>query len=179
MNASYKIRKVLRNAAFTVVASAAVLVGSTGAAQAAPQTAAVSADGGAAASGTRTVQTTLHAVGDAKRTIKGTVTLSFVPNAVRPMSAFGCNQDVCIEVNGSSTYVASWNTYAFGNVGCTHANYLINNSLWTTSAEICPETGDDGEYVSLFNYEGYLYANDHVCNTWVKIAGKPCETIEK
>jgi hypothetical protein len=176
MNGSHVIRRMLRNVALTAVATGAVLVGGTGGAHAAAHTTIVSARGDSA---TQTVQTTLHEVGNPKRTMQGAVTLRFVPDAVRPMSAFGCNQDVCIEVNGSSTYVASWNTYAFGNVGCTHANYLINNTLWTTSAQICPETGDDGECVSSFNYEGYLHANDKLCNTWVKIAGKPCETIER
>jgi hypothetical protein len=101
--------------------------------------------------------------------------------SIKPDSAEGCNQNVCLQVTGSGTYISNWNTWAFGNVGCTHALYLEDGALWLESLAICPTSSSDGVYYFYLNIDGSPFdADTTVCNNWVSkpINGFPCEEIE-
>jgi hypothetical protein len=55
--------------------------------------------------------------------------------------------------------------------------YWVNGSQWGDFGPFC-SNGQEGVYYNNFNYEGYFYSGYELCNTWGRIAGKPCETIE-
>lgn len=110
-----------------------------------------------------------------------TVVYGWAPksNTVHPDSASGCNQEVCIDVQGSGLYVDQWNTTAYGNVGCSYAVYLRNGNYIRITDDICPTSSGDGVYYYDWAYPiGGKFGNkDKVCNTWYYLPGKPCETI--
>jgi len=103
------------------------------------------------------------------------------PATVIPDSANGCNLDVCIDITGSGTNVDNWTTTAFGNVGCTQPVFLWTEPGQLTSREfgpeICPTSGGDGVYYDTEGPEGFFPGGSHLCNTWIRIAGEPCENI--
>ena len=57
----------------------------------------------------------------------------------RPGFASGCNQDVCIEIVGTSNHVTDWDTQAYWNGGakCTRARYLANGRQILLGSVIC------------------------------------------
>lgn len=101
------------------------------------------------------------------------------PSSPTVQSAYGCNQDVCIDIRGTSTYIDTWRTQAFGNVGCTYARYWVNGSRFYSGNQVCPTSSGDGVYYWIYNYGGRLYDNDKVCNSWDRIAGYPCKEIQR
>lgn len=112
---------------------------------------------------------------------KGTLTYGWRPtSSPAPKSAWGCNGDVCINIIGDSTTVDEWDTYLFGNVGCTYAHFHINDVVYLTSTEICPDSEDEGVYWAYWlPYDVTFYDGDMVCNSWDNGDGYPCEEIEQ
>lgn len=94
-----------------------------------------------------------------------------------PASASGCNQDVCIDVEGSGTRVDTWSTQAFGNVGCTEAFYYWHEGDWE-APQICPDTSDPGVYWWNSGPIGTYPNGDELCNAWMNIKGFPCIFIK-
>lgn len=101
------------------------------------------------------------------------------PSGPTVQSAYGCNQDVCIDIRGSSTYIDTWRTQAFGNVGCTYPRYWVNGRSFYVGGRVCPTSSGDGVYYWIYNYGGRLYDRDKVCNSWDGIAGYPCKEIQR
>jgi len=95
---------------------------------------------------------------------------------ITPDSASGCNEDVCINIDGASTIVNSWSTTAFGNVGCTRAYFLYNEGFYE-GPEVCPDGAGPGVYYDNTGPSGYFPDGDQLCNSWLSIAGLPCEYI--
>lgn len=99
--------------------------------------------------------------------------------SVRPMSASGCNDSVCIEVIGSGLTVDEWNTFVYVDPGsCSFAAYWEDDEIAFTGEEIC--AGDDVSVLETYasDFDGEFENGEQLCNTWVNWAGMPCETIE-
>ena len=97
--------------------------------------------------------------------------------ATSPLTASGCNQDVCIYVVGSGTQVTKWETTAvLPTAMCTVARYWANGVLVYEGTTKCGSGG--GSVMSYWTSPGYFAAGTQVCNTWTNVPGKPCETIE-
>jgi len=105
-----------------------------------------------------------------------------LPGTVTPDSASGCNYDVCISITGSSTNVSNWTTTAYGNVGCTIGWFIWTEPHEGTSSEptpeICPDSFEDGVYYDTLGPYGFFANGSHLCDTWNRIPGEPCENIE-
>lgn len=97
---------------------------------------------------------------------------------IQPASASGCSQNVCIKITGSSNHVDSWETtaYNFGGYLCTSSKWWLNSSIIRSGNGVC---GGAGVFFSVWNANQYFPSPSLACNTWVSIAGKPCETIRK
>jgi hypothetical protein len=89
-----------------------------------------------------------------------------------PDSASGCSDDVCIEVIGSGLTVDNWNTWAYYD-GCSYAVYWEDREIAFTGEEVC----DDGLLETLASGFGEFENDTQVCNTWIGVAGEPCETV--
>ena len=98
------------------------------------------------------------------------------PDVIRPLSASGCNQEVCISISGSSNHVGEWNTTATWGGGfiCTHSFWWINNQLIRTGNGAC---GGAGVFFSDWAANRFFPSPSLACNTWQSIPGEPCETI--
>jgi hypothetical protein len=102
-------------------------------------------------------------------------TANAAPSIV-PLTASGCNQDICIYVEGSGTQVTYWSTTAVLPVSmCTVAKYWANGVLIYEGNTKCGSAG--ARVSSYWNSPGYFPAGTEVCNTWTGVPGKPCETI--
>lgn len=95
---------------------------------------------------------------------------------VRPASASGCNQNVCIDITGSDLFVSNWTTTAYGNVGCTYAAFH-SQSFTAYGPWICSTGSGPGVYYDTTGPVGYYQDDEEVCNSWLEIRGYPCETI--
>ena len=109
-----------------------------------------------------------------------------------PMSHFGCNQSVCIDVEGQSTVVTYWATQVDGgNYTCgrpyfqvwtlnNHTGSQVHN--WSDPV-ICAGAGEGVFYDSANNYAGSYPNKWSLCNVWAHIsgpdalAGYPCANI--
>lgn len=94
-----------------------------------------------------------------------------------PFSASGCNQYVCIHVEGSGTYVTNWWTTAtipFST--CTVAQFWANGFLVHKGALRCGNAGTS--FRSDWPDPGYFAPGTQVCQTWTNVPGRPCEWIE-
>jgi hypothetical protein len=101
---------------------------------------------------------------------------SAVPS-ISPQTASGCNQYVCIYVEGSGTQVTYWRTTAaLPHFMCTVANYWANGVLVYEGNTKCGSSG--AQVSSYWPSPGHFAAGTQLCNTWTGISGKPCETIE-
>lgn len=97
--------------------------------------------------------------------------------SISPLTASGCNQDVCIYVEGSGTQVTYWSTTAVLPAStCTVAKYWANGVLVYEGNTKCGTAG--ARVSSYWNSPGYFPVGTEVCNTWTNVPGKPCETIE-
>jgi hypothetical protein len=92
-------------------------------------------------------------------------------------SANGCNRNVCISVNGSGTFVDSWQTQALGNFGCSSPHF--QSLFYYVGTRICPSSAEQGVY--FYNYKRPRNYPDKtwLCNVWLAndIPGKPCIQI--
>lgn len=99
------------------------------------------------------------------------------PTPVTPLTASGCNQRVCIYVTGSGTRVTWWSTTAvLPSSMCTFAEYWANGALVYEGNTKCGSAG--GEVSSYWPHPGYFATGTQLCNTWIGVPGKPCETVE-
>jgi hypothetical protein len=100
-------------------------------------------------------------------------------DGLSPLSASGCNGDVCLSVTGNGTSVSAWSTSVEPSSAiCTHAEFLVNNSLVGQSATKCLASSQSAS-ASLNNPSGLsLSPGDQLCNEWAGVPGKPCATIE-
>jgi hypothetical protein len=97
---------------------------------------------------------------------------------LRPESAYGCNNSVCISISGQGLFVSDWYTSAYfvGHVE-TFAVYWDNgkpcatsNAFWST-----PSTWESSEWTP----DEYFSNNTQLCNSWWDHSGYPCETVYK
>lgn len=100
---------------------------------------------------------------------------------MRPQSAFGCNGDVCIDLDGNGLYLNYWKTQATGNEGCVQADYRIDTSSTSRrvnlSPYICSTRSGAGVYYDTWDFPPKFADPSTVCNRWTKIAGYPCKTV--
>ena len=97
--------------------------------------------------------------------------------SISPLTASGCNQDVCIYVEGSRTQVTYWSTTASLPASmCTVAKYWANGVLVYEGNTKCGSSG--GRVSSYWSDPGYFASGTELCSTWTGIPGKPCETVE-
>ena len=163
----YRMRRVFRTS-YLVAAAVGAVVAAAAPATAAPAVDAT-VDGGQAA----------NAVTYTETTPDGTLTYGWRPASaddVQPMSASGCNEDVCISITGTGTYVSDWNTTAYWGGGyiCTHSFWFINDSRIRTGNGVC---GGAGVFFSDWQANRHWPSPSLACNTWQNMPGKPCETI--
>jgi len=103
-------------------------------------------------------------------------------SAVRPLSASGCNQEVCIIITGSGLKVTGWQTTGeytgAKDPFCTYSVYWApGNTVYATGIVVC---GGQGTYYGYFADVPIVWTtNIQICNTWAGIPGKPCETVHK
>jgi len=91
-------------------------------------------------------------------------------------SAYGCNKSVCISLTGSGWVIDNWYTTAYDAVAtCTYAAYWLFGGIYATSNTVC--SGANSDYYSDLGYGISTLGNTNACNTWVHIAGKPCEYV--
>jgi hypothetical protein len=109
--------------------------------------------------------------------IASSVTLNAMQSANIPLSANGCNKDVCIDIIGTGRVVSQWETTAYGNAGCIRADFWRNSELYTIFGPIC-SNGQEGVYYVNYAADALFNNGDRLCNTWNGIAGRACETIE-
>lgn len=96
---------------------------------------------------------------------------------IAPLTASGCNQQVCIYVTGSGTRVTWWSTTAvLPSSECSVAKYWANGVLVYDGNSKCGSAGT--EVSSYWPDPGYFSAGTQLCNTWTGVPGKPCETVE-
>jgi hypothetical protein len=96
----------------------------------------------------------------------------------KPQSASGCNQNVCIYIDGDSTTVVGWETTAYGNTGCANAMFSWHEGAHRGET-VCPDSDGPGVYYDTTGPTGYYPAGDHLCNFWHHgPSGLPCEDIE-
>ncbi len=97
--------------------------------------------------------------------------------SISPQTASGCNQYVCIYVEGSGTQVTYWSTTAALPASiCTVAKYWANGVLVYEGNTKCGSGG--AEVSSYWPDPGSFAAGTQLCNTWIGVLGKPCETVE-
>lgn len=101
-----------------------------------------------------------------------------------PESAIGCtglfNSRVCIYVYGKSLHVDRWNAAWLRFFGsppyvCTFAAYWVNNNIIETTNQAC----GNGSFYTYWTPNRDFPDHSQVCNTYVGVASKPCETIHK
>jgi len=98
---------------------------------------------------------------------------------VVPASASGCdynslNNSMCIYIYGYSLQVTEWDTsVTISSYRCSYAGYWVNSSLVATSNTVCGQNG------ALWGYwaPNKRMGPGQACNTFVGIAGRPCETL--
>lgn len=93
------------------------------------------------------------------------------------MDASGCNQNVCIVLTGTGTYLSKWRTTAsVTSATCSYARFHRNDSVIRTSATIC--SSGSGTLEAIWESPGYFTDGDKLCNSWNGISGYPCKYIE-
>lgn len=95
-----------------------------------------------------------------------------------PESAYGCNSDVCIYVNGSGNWVNYVDAYAYPPAYvCSHAKLYKNNALYKSGPTICIN-GPSQYGVTYFPIDRNFSYGTVLCVEWTNISGRPCETVE-
>lgn len=95
----------------------------------------------------------------------------------QPLSASGCNKQVCIYVTGTKLHITAWqSTGVSAPAICTYAAFWRNTTIMSTTPEICGP--QNTTYVATKGGLPADFLNGTIlCNSWVSIAGKPCETV--
>lgn len=104
-----------------------------------------------------------------------TLSSAAAPDVI-PDSHYGCNGNVCIDVEGTGTVVSSWGTSAVLSNQCTYGVWLRDNSVKYTGPTYCG-SGNTG-LVERPGAPFYFNVGDQLCNEWPGVSGKPCATIE-
>ncbi len=96
-------------------------------------------------------------------------------STMQPANASGCSTEVCIEVIGKGLTVSNWNTFGYttGNM-CSYAAFWEGGIVAFTGAVVC---GDGVLETLTAGYDEPFDNGEVLCNTWLLIGGKPCETI--
>lgn len=97
------------------------------------------------------------------------------PDLVKPASASGCNEQVCIDVSGDGLFVSQWATTAFTLTGGCYYAYYHAQSFSVTSPQLC---GSAGTFYDESGPAGYYQDGEELCNNWSGIQGYPCIEIE-
>lgn len=93
---------------------------------------------------------------------------------VIPMSSSGCNSLVCIYITGTGLKVTDWDTSAgYYSYLCTYAAFWNGSRILTTSNTVCTT----GPFFAVWGVTRNYVPGTQLCNTWVGISGRPCETI--
>jgi hypothetical protein len=97
------------------------------------------------------------------------------PHMVRPMSASGCNDLVCIEVTGSGLEVTKWFSAAYSvdtEDICSYPIFWVDDEPDIVGDEVC------GTLLQAWDDEPEWFEdNTQLCNSWPGVAGMPCETV--
>jgi hypothetical protein len=97
--------------------------------------------------------------------------------SISPQTASGCNQYICIYVEGSGTQVTYWSTTAALPASmCTVAKYWASGVLVYEGNTKCGSSG--AQVSSYWPSPGHFAAGTQLCTTWTGISGRPCETVE-
>jgi hypothetical protein len=94
-----------------------------------------------------------------------------------PDSAYGCNQNVCISLEGSGLHVSDWSSQATyeGSIElCTQSYFYENDAEIRSGTSVC---GEAGVFFTDWAANKNFPNNAKLCNQWKKIAGEPCETV--
>jgi hypothetical protein len=95
---------------------------------------------------------------------------------IKPDSASGCSDSVCIFVTGTGLNVSNWETTDdLPKTECTYAKFLENGVLIYEGGETCGSAGD-GVY-SNWSDPGNFPNGTQLCNEWTGIAGDACITV--
>ncbi len=91
-------------------------------------------------------------------------------------SAHGCNKRVCIYVWGKKLKVREWDsTAANGGYRCTYVAYWAAGKIIGTSRQVCGKSS----FYSVWAINRSFKNKTKLCNTWVGLAGRPCETVHR
>ena len=102
--------------------------------------------------------------------------------AVQMRSAFKCQYDVCLNVEGEDLIVDRWETTAeqLGSMACTSAffEYRVpgGNAVFYEGQFLCP-TAADGVFYDTTGPTGYFPDGTELCNTWDNKSGRPCAEV--
>jgi hypothetical protein len=98
---------------------------------------------------------------------------------VQPNSASGCNQDVCIQINGYSNYISYWGTTGFNDGPlCSWPDWWYALNVVATTDILCVD--DAGVFIGDWYPNRRFTPNPATaCNSWWAINGFPCETVRK
>lgn len=109
--------------------------------------------------------------------IHGTVHAELVPASVmRPAYAYGCSENVCMELNGTGLSATPWNIWGYylAPGQCAYSAYWVPSTHPALfGPELCNTTGGPVSYHSYADIT--VSGPGQVCSTVVGLAGKPCE----
>lgn len=93
-----------------------------------------------------------------------------------PLSASGCNGDVCIDLQSSGSLITDWETTAYAaKATCTYADFWANGTLEAQTGSQCVSAGTE---LRADLKDVSFPSGTRLCNTWPGISGEPCETVE-
>ena len=95
---------------------------------------------------------------------------------VTPDSHYGWSGAVFIGVTGSGLHVDEWytQTAVIPQAICTYAVFWApSNEIWETGSVVC---NDHSGYYWYYTQIDFGYSMT-ICNTWVRIGGKPCADV--
>lgn len=100
------------------------------------------------------------------------------PRRAHTASAFGCNEDVCINLNGSGLHVNWWQVTGYMyHAFCAYDNYWGPPTSYLWSA---PRKCSSGPAYYVGTTDDIDFSgNVEVCNTVVWVPGKPCEYVHR
>jgi hypothetical protein len=121
------------------------------------------------------------AANTASGTLTGTAVL--IGKAI-PNSATGCNQQVCIHVQGTGLFVSYVSSTGFttSRTGCSFGEFLVRGSVRSVTNPVCWSNPPNYiEYLASYYPVGYNINNQsQVCVLYKgkgSPPGKPCETV--
>jgi hypothetical protein len=109
----------------------------------------------------------------------GTLVYGWRPAGVRPNSASGCNQEVCLQVIGYSNYISRWSTQGFNDGPiCSWPDWWYALNVVATTPILCVD--DPGVFFADWYPNRKFTPNPgSACNSWWGINGFPCIIVRK